>query len=157
MALSTFWTTGTRRRSMTCLFDFRLISLSVIRFSTIFNLTGWRGEEVNSRKHSIEGKRAKVSNIFRTYLLLILQLAPGMLIQLSKSKGGHLFEGCGVGGRALSSLSGIFKLKVVCLLFKWTGTVTSTHSLNFLCKQYTFLAFNVLSSLKTCSFGCIPE
>ena len=82
---------------MTCLFDFPLISLSIISFSTIFNLTGRRGEEVNSRKHHIEGKRAKVGNIFSRCLLLILQLAPGMLIQLSESKGGHLFEaGCGV-------------------------------------------------------------
>lgn len=93
---------------MTCLFDFPLISLSVIRFSTIFNLTGRRGEEVNSRKHSIEGECAKVGNIVSIYLLLILQLAPGMLIQLSESKGGHLFEECRVcllGGGALSSLS----------------------------------------------------
>ena len=136
MALSSFWVTGTRKRFMTCLFDFPLISLSVIRFSTIFNLTGWRGEEVNSRKHSTEGKRAKVGNTFSTYLLLILQLAPGMLIQLSESKGGHLCEGClcvclrgregGAGG--LSSLSSTY---AVCLLLGSTRTVTSIHNLNF--------------------------
>ena len=126
---------------------FSFISLSFIRFSTIFNLTGWRGEEVNSRKHSIEGKRAKVGNI-QHILAFNSAISARDAYQLSESKGGYLFEGClcvclrGSGAWFLVQ-------NLSCLPFVGINKNGNFNTQPKLCVDlYTSLAFNVLSSLR---------